>query len=291
MDLSNRNSTILLLSVLMIGCFQFRSKPTNKMFIQENFTESQIEEVRDALTSWFDTALHYNVTIGDLKYGSWDLIDPIFMRSDNKRAIGLLLSWDEEATSKLNSLTWICGFMYEDSWHFYRPNDTQYINKKISAKSYDPYKDKNNLSAIKGYTKGYLKYDKLKGKWAINDRWFRGFMDNSSKLDLKDRYLTDEQILALPDEYWEERYLLNVKLRNRFLKLIKDKWTDENSKNKRGEYSPEEWSEIMRMRQAETYEDWVILSQSRRDLLRDPIIMELDDKIMKRIGQGKYFKK
>lgn len=291
--MSIRNNIWLIVIFFMCSCNIFRpKKPTNVDVAMEHFTNVQYDQLDKAINEWIDTSLEYNIRgMRHISNSNWLLIDPIYIRSDYRRAIGLLLRWDNEVDSKLNSLTWICGFRHNEEWYFYRPSVSQPIYKKINNQKYDPLKDKNNLSTIKDYTKGYLKYDKVSREWVINDRWFRGFMDNASRLDKSERDLTDEQILALPDEYWIDKYMDYQRMHNRYLELIKANREEEDQKRAQGVYTEAEWSEIMRLRKAETYEDWKELREKRKIFFQDSIMMALEDKIMKRIGQGKYYKK
>ena len=295
MDVITRSklTSLIMMSVLWGACsLAYFKKPSAKELVNRSFSPEEIKEVSDAMNKWIETDLHYNLgSTRHISSKNWIILDPIFIRSDFNRAVGLVLQWDESDDSKLNSLTWICGYSYENQWCFFRPSSTQNIYKKISKQKYDPYKDPNNLSTIHQYTQGYLKYDKSQRAWVINDRWFRGFMDNASWLDQVDYGLTDQEILDLPDEYWVDKYMDYQKLDNRYLEPIKDKWREEDIKRGQGAYSDEEWAEIERLRNPQSSKDYNDLKESRKELFQDPIMMALEDKILKRIGQGKYFGK
>ena len=90
---------------------------------------------------------------------------------------------------------------------------------------------------------------------------------------------------------WIERYFLSTKRSIRPIELIKSKRQDEDYKREQGLYTDDEWTEIVRLHNPQNSRDYKDLRESRKELFQDPIMMALEDKIMKRIGQGKYFKR
>ena len=90
---------------------------------------------------------------------------------------------------------------------------------------------------------------------------------------------------------WIERYFLSTKRSIRPIELIKSKRQDEDYKREQGLYTDDEWTEIVRLHNPQTSKDNKDLKESRKVLFEDSIMMALEDKIMKRIGQGKYFGK
>ena len=287
-------TSLIMMSVLWGSCsLAYFKKPSAKELVNRSFSPEEIKEVSDAMNSWIETDLHYNLgSTRHISSTNWIILDPIFIRSDYNRAVGLIPNWHTKEDKIYNSIIWVCGFRENDKWYFFSPSEAQYCQTKEGADpDFSPLTWKGTRNTIDQYSQGYLKYDKSQRAWVINDRWFRGFMDNASRLDKADRGLSDDEILALPDEYWLNKYMDFQKLNNRYLELIKDKWREEDIKRGQGAYSDEEWAEIERLRNPQSSKDYNDLKESRKELFQDPIMMALEDKILKRIGQGKYFGK
>ena len=287
-------TSLIMMSVLWGSCsLAYFKKPSAKELVNRSFSPEEIKEVSDAMNSWIETDLHYNLgSTRHISSTNWIILDPIFISSDYNRAVGLIPNWHTKEDKIYNSLIWVCGFRENDEWYFFSPSEAQYCQTKEGADpDFSPLTWKGTSNTIDQYSRGYLKYDKSQRAWVINDRWFRGFMDNASRLDKAERGLSDDEILALPDSYWVDKYMDFQKLNNRYLELIKDKWREEDIKRGQGAYSDEEWAEIERLRNPQSSKDYNDLKESRKELFQDPIMMALEDKILKRIGQGKYFGK
>ena len=296
MDILTPNKIIIAVtaSALLCACNLFRpARPSAEEIVNLSFSEDQRKEVSESMNNWIETDLYYNLGYTrHISSTNWIILDPIFIRSDYNRAVGLIPNWHTKEDKIYNSIIWVCGFRENDKWYFFSPSEAQYCQTKEGADpDFSPLTWKGTRNTIDQYSRGYLKYDKSQRAWVINDRWFRGFMDNASRLDKAERGLSDDEILALPDSYWVDKYMDFQKLNNRYLELIKDKWREEDIKRGQGAYSDEEWAEIERLRNPQSSKDYNDLKESRKELFQDPIMMALEDKILKRIGQGKYFGK
>jgi hypothetical protein len=292
--IQNKIIITLIALIQLSACSLFRpGRPSSEELVNQSFSEEQRKEVSESMNSWIETDLHYNLgSTRHISNANWILLDPIFIRSDFNRAVGLIPNWHIKKDKIYNSLIWVCGFREKGEWYFFRPSETQYIQFKEGADpDFSPLTWKGTRNTIDRYTQGYLKYDKSQRAWVINDLWFRGFMDNAARLDKSEKGLSDNEILALPDAYWVDKYMDFQRMSKRYLDLIKDKRREQDYKKEHGLYTDYEWAEIVRLRNPQTSQDKKDLRESRKEMFQDSIMMALEDKIMKRIGQGKYFGK
>ena len=281
--MSIQNKIIVIVTTLsLLACTYYRSKkPSAQELVSKVFTVQQVKEVKVELEDWIEGMRHYNMSnIRTLNTAEWVMLDPIFLRSDYKRAVALIPKWYIRDDEAYNSMVWICGFRHHDNWYFSRPSETQYMTtKKGIEDDYSPLKWKKTRSTIDDYTKNYIIYDKGEKEWVINDRWFRKFMDNSSWLLQDEITMTDKEILTLPDSFWEEKYMVYQMMEQRYIELIDEKWKNEDLSYKQGGYSKSEWDSILKMRNPVTDDDWKKVREYHSTLGYDPFISSTMDSL------------
>ncbi len=255
----------------MFRCSLFRAPRPSLAEVQKStFSQSQIDEVNREMVAWIDMMQDYKMgMVNTLKVAEWRIHQPIGIRSDYKRVVAILMKRhknDNEKTMK-NSMLWVCGFKYKEKWYFFLPSESMslpsdyYGGEKYKALSWEKLE-----SIAEKEMKGYIKYSKKEKKWVINDLWIRGYMDNGTYLATEDDQISDKEIMALPEEYWIQRYMPSRIMGQRAREVIDRDKTRDDQKYREGLYSEEEWTQILKLRDPKTPEDWKLKSKYHKKI-------------------------